>query len=194
MKSYQLTSTGRRITLVLLVTALIVWAIAIWTLRNTVGSVADTPDRGFFAALQQNVQRGMGISQLVPALLMLTLIVTTPLVCWNLLEAYSATYTPDDKGLRFTSLGIGLTYPWQGMRGLRITGDGDERADEIQFDRDYTGQIGNPLLRLLHVQAYGRRALLIPADLAQRDALLAEIATRTGFQQPTASSQQPAQL
>ena len=193
MKSYQLTPAGRRNTLVLLVTALIVWAIAIWTLRSTVGTSADTPDLGFFAALQQNMQRGMGINQLVPALLMLALIVATPLMCWNLLEAYSATYTAGDDGLRFTSLGIDLTYPWQGVRGLRQIDDGDELADELCFDRDYTGQIRNPLLRLLHVQAYGRRALPIAADLADRDLLLAEIATRSDLQQKSENTnQQPA--
>ncbi|MDZ4720822.1 MAG: hypothetical protein SH847_20385 [Roseiflexaceae bacterium] len=160
MTTYRLSPSGRRTTIVLLIGALIIWAFAIWTLRSTLATDAPSPT----------------IGQIIPALLMIVLIIATPLVVWNLLEEWSAAYTPADDGLRFTALGIDLIYPWAGIARLRaVDDDTDEPMHELLFNADYTSSIRNPLLRFLHAQAYGRTKLPIYAGLAERDALIAEI-------------------
>jgi hypothetical protein len=160
MTTYRLSPSGRRTTLVLLVGALIIWAFAIWTLRSTVVAGNNSPT----------------IGQIIPALLMIVLIIATPFVVWNLLEEWSAGYTPLEDGLRFTAIGIDLIYPWSGIVGVRaVDDDTDEPMHELLFNTDYTNTIRNPLLRFLHGQAYGRSKLPIYAGLAERDALLAEI-------------------
>lgn len=179
MKTYRLSSAGRRTAIVLLLGALIIWAFALWTFQTTLGTV-EGQSLGFFAAVSQNLRDGLRISQIVPALLMLVLIVATPLVIWNILEEWAATYTATEDGLRFSSLGVSLTYPWSGMVGLRREDDDvDEPLDEVLLNEDYTRQIRNPLLRFLHGQSYGRTKLPIYAGLENRDDLLAEIAART---------------
>lgn len=181
MKTYRLSSAGRRTTIILLIGAIIIWAFAIWTLRSTLGS-SDDPAVGFFAALRANIEKGLSISQIIPALLMIVLIVATPLVVWNVLEEWAATYTVADEGLRFSSLGVNLTYPWQGMAAIRRHDDDtDEPSDEVLLKEDYTAQVRNPLLRFLHGQAYGPKRLPIYAGLENRDDLLAEIAARSGI-------------
>src|SRR5438477_11564218 len=110
MKTYRISASGRRTALILLVGALIIWAFALWTLRSTLGA-SDDPSVSFWQALRTNVENGLSISQIVPALLMLVLIVATPLVVWNILDEWAATYTPADDGLHFASLGVALTYP-----------------------------------------------------------------------------------
>jgi hypothetical protein len=180
MKTYRLSSSGRRTALILLVGALIIWGFALWAFRSTLG-ISYSPLQ-FWASLRQSVEQGLSISQIVPALLMLVLIVATPLVIWNILEEWAAAYTPTENGLRFESLGVALTYPWQGVVGLRrVDEDSDEPVDELVLREDYTRQIGNPLLRFLHGQAYGRTKLPLYAGLQDRDELLAEIRQRAGL-------------
>lgn len=160
MTTYRLSPSGRRTTLVLLIGALIIWAFAIWTLRSTIVSGNSSPT----------------IGQIIPALLMIVLIVATPLVVWNLLEEWSAGYTTTADGLRFTAIGVDLTYPWSGIIGVRaVDDDTDEPMDELLFNADYTGAIRNPVVRFLHAQAYGRTKLPIYAGLAERATLLDEI-------------------
>lgn len=160
MTTYRLSPSGRRTTLVLLVGALIIWAFAIWTLRSTVASSTTS----------------LTIGQIIPALLMIVLIIATPLVIWNLLEEWSATYSATADGLRYTAIGVDLIYPWSGIVGVRaVDDDTDEPMDELLFNADYTGAIRNPLVRFLHAQAYGRTKLPIYAGLAERDTLLSEI-------------------
>jgi hypothetical protein len=167
MKIYRLSPSGRRTTLVLLVGALIIWIFAIWTLQSTLASAVD---------------QSFGIGQIVPALLMLALIIATPFVVWNLLEEWTAAYMPTDDGLRFMALGVDLTYPWAGMRGLRpVDDDSEEPMDELLLDANYTGAIRNPLIRFLHAQAYGRQKLPIYAGLEARDELLQNIRDRAGL-------------
>ena len=181
MKTYRISTSGRRTALVLLVGALIIWAFAIWTFRSTLGA-SDNPGDTFLQALRANVERGLSISQIVPALLMLVLIVATPLVVWNILEEWAAAYTPAEDGLRFASLGVALTYPWAGIGAVRrVDEDSDEPVDELLLKEDYTRQIRNPLLRFLHSQAYGRTKLPLYAGLENRDELLAEIRRRAGL-------------
>ncbi len=191
MKTYRLSSAGRRTAVILLIGALIIWVFALWNFRNTIATSSD-PNAGLLDALRANLDRGLSIGQVIPALLMLVLIVATPLVVWNILEEWGASFTPTDDGLRFTSLGITLTYPWNGIIGIRrLDDDTDEPLDEVLLDADHTTQIKNPLLRWLHGQAYGRRRLPLYAGLEDRDALLEEIRLRSGLHdiEPTASQQ-----
>src|SRR5689334_4096911 len=126
MKTYRLSPSGRRTAIILLISALIIWAFALWTFRSTLGA-SDTPGTSFWAALRGNLNQGLSISQIVPALLMLVLIVATPLVIWNVLEEWAASYTLTDEGLRFESLGVALIYPWIGIAGIhRQDADSDD--------------------------------------------------------------------
>ena len=172
MKTYRISSSGRRTALILLVGALIIWIFALWTFGSTLG----INPVAFWGTLRASIEQGLSISQLVPALLMLVLIVATPLVIWNICEELAAAYTPTEDGLRFTALGVMLTLPWAGISAIRrVDEDSDEPMDELILREDYTSQIRNPLLRFLHAQAYGRTKLPIYAGVADRDDLLAVI-------------------
>lgn len=193
MKTYRISPSGRRTAIILLVGALIIWAFALWTFRSTL-NISYNPVQ-FWGTLRASVDKGLSISQIVPALLMLVLIVATPLVVWNILEEWSATYTPAEDGLRFASLGVALTYPWSGIGAIRrVDEDSDEPIDEIVLKEDYTRQIRNPVLRFLHGQAYGRRRLPIYAGLEERAELLAQIRQRAGLpaEEQAGGEQQPA--
>jgi hypothetical protein len=180
MKTYRISPSGRRTAIVLLVGALIIWAFALWTFRSTLG-ISYNPVQ-FWGTLRQSIEQGLSISQLVPALLMLVLIIATPLVIWNILEELGAAYTPAEDGLHFSSLGVRLTYPWLGVGAIRrVDEDSDEPMDDLVLKEDYTSQIRNPVLRFLHAQAYGRTKLPIYAGVEQRDLLLAEIRQRAGL-------------
>jgi len=180
MKTYRISPAGRRTALILLVGALIIWAFALWTFRTTL-EISYNPIE-FWSTLRQKIDAGLSIGQIVPALLMLVLIVATPLVVWNILEEWAAAYTPEEEGLRFTSLGLALIYPWAGISTIqRVDEDSDEPADEVVFKEDYTRQIRNPILRFLHGQAYGRTRLPLYAGLANREELIDEIRQRAGL-------------
>lgn len=181
MKTYRLSPAGRRTAIILLIGAIIIWAFALWTFRSTLG-ISYHPLE-FWGSLRASVDKGLGVGQVVPALLMLVLIVATPLVVWNILEEWDAAYTPAEDGLRFSSLGVRLTYPWSGIAAIRpVDEDSDEPMDEIVLTQDYTGQIANPLLRFLHRQAYGRLRLPLYAGVQDREELLAEIRARAGLE------------
>jgi hypothetical protein len=174
MKTYRISPSGRRTALILLVGALIIWVFAIWTFGSTLG-ISYNPV-AFWGTLRASIEQGLSISQIVPALLMLVLIVATPLVIWNICEELAAAYTLAEDGLRFTALGVKLIMPWAGISAIRrVDEDSDEPMDELILREDYTSQIRNPLLRFLHAQAYGRTKLPIYAGVAERDDLLAAI-------------------
>jgi hypothetical protein len=182
MKTYRISSSGRRTAVILLAGALIIWAFALWTFRSTLG-ISYNPIE-FWGTLRTSIEQGLSVSQVVPALLMLVLIVATPLVVWNILEEWAAAYTPAEDGLRFASLGVALTYPWTGIGAIRrVDEDSDEPIDELILNEDYTRQIRNPILRFLHAQAYGRTKLPLYAGLEDRDELLDEIRRRVGLHQ-----------
>jgi len=189
MKTYRISSSGRRTALILLVGALIIWVFALWTFGSTLG-VSASPI-AFWGTLRASIEQGLSISQLVPALLMLVLIVATPLVIWNICEELTAAYTPTEGGLRFVALGVKLIVPWVGISDIhRVDEDSDEPMDELILREDYTSQIRNPLLRFLHAQAYGRTKLPIYAGVADRDDLLAVICQRAELIEGTGDKEQ----
>jgi hypothetical protein len=178
MKTYRLSPAGRRTSIVLLVGALLIWAFAIWSFVSTL-RISLSPAQ-LWPSLQASLSSGLGVGQVVPALLMLALIVATPLLIWNLLEEWSAAYAAGEDGLRFESIGVTIALPWSAVAGLRAADeDGDEPLDEILLRQDAAAQIKNPLLRFLHRQAYGARRLPVYAGLEGRAELLNEIRRNT---------------
>ncbi len=176
MHTYTLSPTGRRTTLVLLLAALAIWAFALWSFRSTLGIDVNPFALG-------TMPSNLTLSQIIPALLMLVLIIATPFLIWNLLEEWAARYTPTDKGLVFESLGINVEYAWDAMEAIHTRdADSDDPFDEVILSRSFADQIGNPLLRFLHVQAYGSKRLPIYSGLAERDELLAIIRERAGLE------------
>ncbi|MBX0327062.1 hypothetical protein K2Z83_05110 [Oscillochloris sp. ZM17-4] len=174
MKTYRLSPAGRRTSIVLLVGALLIWAFALWSFVSTLGLSLSVSQ--FVPSLQASLASGLGVGQVVPALLMLAMIVATPLLIWNILEEWSAAYAAGEDGLRFESIGITIALPWSAVAGLRpADDDGDEPLDEIMLRQDAAAQIANPLLRFLHRQAYGARRLPVYAGLEDRAELLNEI-------------------
>ncbi|RRR70799.1 MAG: hypothetical protein EI684_12615 [Candidatus Viridilinea halotolerans] len=178
MKSYRLSPAGQRLTLILLVTALLIWAFALWSFASTL-RISYNPLQ-FWPSLQASLEVGLGVGQVVPALLMLCLIVATPLLLWSLLEEWAACYTPTDDGLRFRSLlGINLLYPWSSISAVRrADDDADEPLDELILNTDQSGQIAQPWLRFLHRQAFGGKRLPIYAGIEDRDELLDTVRQR----------------
>lgn len=190
MKTYRLSPSGRRSAIVLLIGALMIWVFALWTLRISLATGSD-PSAGFVQALRENLDRGLSIGQIIPALLMAALLVATPLTAWSILEELGAQYTPTDSGLHFTSFGIVLTCPWSSVIGVRRLDDhADEPCDEVALSDDPSSQIRNPLVRWLHRQACGARRLIIYSGLADRDDLLHEIRLRAGLNDAQPAIQQ----
>ncbi len=181
MKTYRLSPSARRSAIVLLIGALMVWVFALWTLRISIATGSD-PSAGFVQALRENLERGMAIGQIIPALLMVVVLVAAPLVAWNILEELGAQYTLTDAGLRFTSFGVALTCPWSSVVGVRRRDDDtDEPLDEVALSDDPSSQIRNPLVRWLHRQACGARRLIIYSGVEDRDDLVREIRTHAGL-------------
>ncbi|HEU5102692.1 MAG TPA: hypothetical protein VFU22_26890 [Roseiflexaceae bacterium] len=189
MKTYRISPSGRRTALILLVGALIIWVFALWTFSSTLG-ISYNPI-AFWGTLRASIEAGLSISQLVPALLMLVLIVATPLVIWNICEELSASYTPTADGLRFSAMGVALDLPWGGISSIRrVDEDSDEPMDELLLREDFTGQIRNSVTRFLHGQAYGRTKLPIYSGVADRDELLAVIRERAQLTEATGDAEQ----
>jgi hypothetical protein len=167
--------------MVLLIGALLIWVFAVWTLRISIATSSD-PSASFVQALRENLERGLSLSQMIPALLMVVVVVATPLVAWSILEELGAQYTPMDAGLRFTSFGVALTCPWSSVVGVRRRDDdADESLDEVALNDDPSRQIRNPLVRWLHRQACGARRLIIYSGVENRDDLLREIRAHAGL-------------
>jgi hypothetical protein len=173
MSTYRQSPAGQRQTLVLLVAALLIWVFAVWSFASTL-RISYNPLQ-FWPSLQQSLAVGLGVGQVVPALLMLVLIIATPLLVWALFQELSARYTPTSEGLRFEANGVRLLYPWASLSGLRRTDDGEEPFDELLVTGDPATQITNPLVRFLHRQACGANRLPIYPGVERRDELIAEI-------------------
>ena len=143
----------------------------------------------FAAAIQQ----GLTVSQIVPALLLIVLIVALPVLLWNLIEEWSTTYTVRDDGLIYDTVqGISVLYPWHTIKALRpVDPDAREPAHELIVSEDGICQINSRVLRWLHQQAFGSTRVPIYAQVVDRDELLHEIVTRSGLtirNQPSAIS------
>lgn len=165
----------------LLIGALLIWVFALWTLRISIATSSD-PSTGLLQALRENLDRGLSLGQMIPALLMVVLLVATPLVVWSIFEELGAQYTPTDAGLRFTSFGIALTCPWSSVIGIRRRHDAaDDPLDEVTLRDDPSIQIRNPLVRWLHRQACGAGRLPIYSGVENRDDLLREIRAHAGL-------------
>ncbi|WP_129627000.1 hypothetical protein [Candidatus Oscillochloris fontis] len=163
MKTYRLSAAGRRSTLVLILSALLLAAFALWSLITSVQTN--------YAQIQS-----LSMGHVLPALLMLVLLVATPFLIWNLLEEWAASYRTDADGLTFESLGIHIHMPWSAVAGLRSADDDhDDPLDTILFSQDVGPQMRNPILRFLHRQTYGSRSLPVYPGLEARSELLTEI-------------------
>lgn len=186
MKRYRLNSTGRQATALLALGALLVWIFALWKLPDVLSSPgAQVSYLRLPSTLGAAVEQGLRVSQIVPALLLVVLIVAAPLLLWNLLEEWSTSYTVREDGLVYDTVqGISVLYPWTSIKQLRrVDPESAAPVHELIVDRAPVRQIRNPLLRWLHEQAYGRTRIPIYARIDSRDELLHEIVTRAGLQQ-----------
>ncbi|MFM7679429.1 MAG: hypothetical protein ACKO83_11335 [Roseiflexaceae bacterium] len=181
MKTYQLSSLGRRNVLLLMIGAALIWLFAVWVFQSTLAiSVSDT--QGTLDALQATFSEGLSVDRAVPALFMLVLMVAAPLTMWNIGMEWGVRYTPTADGLRYQSTGVSLVIPWTSIGEIRaIDADSDEPSHELRLKVDPTTQITNPLLRLLHAQAYGRAVLPVYAGIEHREELIDEIRRRAGL-------------
>ena len=187
MKTYRLDTTGRRIAFSLALGALIVWLFAIWKLADVLKiSYLHLP-----STVRAAVNAGLTVSQIVPALLLIVLIVAAPLLIWNLLEEWSTTYEIAEDGLIYDTVqGISVLYPWTSIKGLRqVDPEAEEPVHELIVDQTGICQIRSRVLRWLHRQAFGRTRVPIYAHVTDRDELLAEIVTRAGLQPLPAQNQ-----
>lgn len=184
MKTYRLNSTGRRATVLLALGALLVWIFALWKLPDVLSSSSvQVSYLHLPSTLSAAIEQGLSVSQLVPALLLLVLIVAAPLLLWNLLEEWSTTYIVREDGLVYDTVqGISVLYPWTSIKQLRrVDPESAAPVHELIVDRAEVRQIRNLLLRWLHEQAYGRTRIPIYARIDNRDELLHEIVTRAGL-------------
>lgn len=111
----------------------------------------------------------------VPGYLFGALLLAAPLLAWDLLAELTARYAVLPEGLRFRSLLLDVTYPWQRLQSLKPAGRG---AAGFQPGRIDVTAAPAPLAlvgRLLHPQTYGRHRVPIYADVAGRDELVAAI-------------------
>jgi len=178
MKTYRLTAAGRRLTLMLMLAAVLLWIFAVTLLRTTLG----LQYRHLFTSLSAALRSGPGVSQLIPAGIMLVFLVAAPLLLWGLWEEWNTSYTVADEGLTYrTTAGIVLHYPWAAISALR-RGDRDQAVAKLLVQVDSSHQIQNPLLRWLHRQVIGMQYVPIYADVERRDELLDEIVQRSGLE------------
>jgi hypothetical protein len=184
MKTYRLNSNGRRATALLALGALLVWVFALWKLPDTLSSSSVRVSYLHVpSTLSAAIEQGLRVNQIVPALLLIVLIVATPLLLWNLVEEWSTFYIVRDDGLIYDTVqGISVLYPWTSIKSVRrVDPESDGQDYELIVDRNCVSQIGNPLLRWLHQQAFGRTRIPIYARTDDRDELIQEIVTRAGL-------------
>jgi hypothetical protein len=197
MKTYRLDTTGRRATLLLMLGALVVWLFALWKLPDTLStehvrvSYLRLP-----GTLSAALTDGLGVSQILPALLFVVLIVAAPFLIWNLLEEWSTTYLVREDGLVYDTVqGISVLYPWTAIKALRLVDpEAESPVHELIVDDAGICQIRSRILRWLHRQAFGRTRVPIYAHVTDRDELIAEIVARAGLQMTSSGKpmQEPA--
>lgn len=182
-KTYRLDRTGRRTALLLTLGAASVWVFALWKLPDVLSSgtlrVRYLDPGSWVGAVSQ----GLAVTQIVPALLLLVLIIATPLLLWNLIEEWFTTYTVRDDGLVYDTIqGISVVYDWNTIRSLRpVDPEANDPLYELIVDGNGVCQINNPVLRWLHSQAWSRGRIPIYAHVTDRDELLDQIVTRAGL-------------
>jgi hypothetical protein len=182
MKTYRLSAAGRRMTLLLMLAALLLIVFALYMLQGALGIRYSA----FRSTLRAATTQGLGPAQLIPAGILLTMLVAAPLLLWSLWEEWSTSYTVADDGLTYrTTPGIALKYPWTAVKALRGA-DEDDAILELVVEPSPDARIRNPLQRWLHRQAFGRGRVPIYPGVAGRDELLAEIVERTGLARPVA--------
>lgn len=184
MKTYRLDATGRRATLLLMLGALVIWIFALWKLPDVLSTEnAQVRYLQLPSTLAAAITDGLGVNQIIPALLFVVLIVAAPLLIWNLLEEWSTTYVVRDDGLEYDTVqGISVLYPWTTIKAVQLVDPEAKVPDhEVLVDEAGICQIRNRLLRWLHRQAFGRSRIPIYARIAGRDDLIAEIVTRAGL-------------
>jgi len=176
MKTYRMTASGRRLTLILMLAAVLLWIFAVWALQGVLRIRYLDLAATFRAALRD----GLGVGALIPAGILIVMAVAAPLLLWNLAEEWSTRYTVADDGLTYRTLpGIVLHYPWSALRELRA-GEGEDAMGELIVRPGALTQIRNPILRWLHRQAFGNQRVPLYAGIEARDELLNEIIRRAG--------------
>jgi hypothetical protein len=179
MTQFQLSSEGRRNAWLLLVGALCIWVFAIWTLQSTLG-LSYEPG-ALSTALSALWSEGLTVNRTVPSLFMLVLMVAAPLTMWNITMELASRFTVTTDGLRYQSIAIDITIPWNTITDIRaVDADSDEPSDELLLSEAPTSQISNPLVRFLYAQAYGARVLPIYPGVTDRATLLADIRRLSG--------------
>ncbi len=167
---YRLSPSGRRYNLLMIAVAMLLWVFALWSIASML-RLSFHPS-AFWADLQRLLAQPPVVEQVVPALLLLTLVVATPFLIWNLIAEWDAVVRIDENGLRYETMGIRLCCRWSDITAVNAS------ADEIILccRHDPAEAIANPLLRWLHRQAHGRYRLRIGAEIERRDELVAALA------------------
>lgn len=172
MKSYRLTSSGRRLTLTLMVGTCLLWCSAIWWLQAALGIDYAKFGTTFGAALRG----GLDAARLIPAGVLIAMIVGAPFLFWSLWQEWSTSYTLNDAGLTYRTAAGTLQYPWSAIQGVRL--EDDENLGAVLVAPELLNQIGNPLSRWLYRQAYGADRIPLYAGVESRDELVREINLR----------------
>jgi hypothetical protein len=183
-RAYRLSPAGRRDNLLLIAVAMMLWLFAIWSLANTL-QVRLHP-AGMWADVQRLFAQPPAIEQAVPALFLLVVIVATPMVIWNAIAEWDATFVPTADGLCYTTMGMRLCCRWHDIVNIQPTPVSAEEDVVLWLRYDPASTITHPLRRWLHRQYHGPNRLVIGAGIERRAELVALIeqalaATRSSF-------------
>ena len=189
--TYHLSRSGRWHVLALMAATLMVWGFAGWLLSDTLGLnlqqfIAELRGRPACVALEAQAALNPGevacvgeppaartSGQLATAFLLLTVLVGAPLLVWNLLTELTASYTVDENGLRFRSLGLTMVYPRDQLQRLKVSPERSDSAPRIDVILHKTAPCPARWQRWLHRSAAQR--VPIYGNVANREALLATI-------------------
>ncbi|WP_028458453.1 hypothetical protein [Chloroflexus sp. Y-396-1] len=187
-KCYRLSPVGRRDNLLMIIVAMILWIFAVWSIASTLQ--LRLHPAVFWSDLQRVFIQPPTIEQAVPALLMLVLIVATPLMIWNLIAEWDATFRLTNEGLEYQTLGFRLCYHWHNILAIQPQSTADE-AVAIVCRYDPVDALKNPLRRWLHQQMHGRQRLLIGPGIERRAELLQAIEQAMVAAQSSTTQQPP---
>ncbi len=184
MKTYRLTSTGRRTTLILMIATVLIGGFALYTLQSTLGfRYLD-----FGPSVAAMLERGLGPGELIPGGILLMMIIAAPLLLWSLWEEWSTTYGVSAEGLTYKTVrGIALHYPWSAVRTVRRRDEGEAIVEVVVAPG--SAHIPHPLLRWLHHQAFGANIVPIYPGVEARDELIGQIVERAGLNNAISASE-----